>query len=48
MNSIKKAVGHPQRLNNLLELFFRGLRRDHRRKTGFRKLIKLDNLPEQF
>jgi hypothetical protein len=25
---------HPQRTNNLLEQFFRGLRRDHRRKTG--------------
>jgi hypothetical protein len=29
-----KMTIHPQRTNNLLEQFFRGLRRDHRRKTG--------------
>jgi hypothetical protein len=29
-----KITIHPQRTNNLLEQFFRGLRRDHRRKTG--------------
>ena len=29
-----KMTIQPQRTNNLLEQFFRGLRRDHRRKTG--------------
>jgi len=29
-----KITIHPQRTNNLLEQFFRSLRRDHRRKTG--------------
>lgn len=29
-----KITIQPQRTNNLLEQFFRGLRRDHRRKTG--------------
>ncbi|WP_321496041.1 transposase [uncultured Desulfobacter sp.] len=29
-----KITIYPQRTNNLLEQFFRGLRRDHRRKTG--------------
>jgi hypothetical protein len=29
-----KMTIYPQRTNNLLEQFFRGIRRDHRRKTG--------------
>jgi len=29
-----KSIIYPQRTNNILEQFFRGIRRKHRRKTG--------------
>ena len=36
-----KSIIYPQRTNNILEQFFRGIRRKHRRKTGNNSMQKV-------